>query len=98
MSDHAANVFARRRFTMQGEASHRKGRKTQQLRRERQAERRKARRSKPGTQLDLGLRVRTWGGARKRAGRPRRSERPRVAHVSRAPFKPRHPIHVTWRM
>ena len=41
---------------------------------------------------------RTWGGARKRAGRPPRERRPRVSHLRRPVLKSRFPVHVTWRM
>jgi putative transposase len=42
---------------------------------------------------------RTWGGARKGAGRPRKAakERSFVPHHARAPHKKRHPTHITLR-
>ncbi len=45
------------------------------------------------------LEARTWGGKRRGAGRPRKSERQRtfVAHVARPVHKKRHPVHVTLR-
>ena len=41
---------------------------------------------------------RTWGGARKGAGRPPRGERAGVPHLPRAEFPARFPLHVTVRM
>lgn len=48
-------------------------------------------------QLALGLRVRTWGGARPGAGR-KRSAKPRVAHVARPALASKYPTHVTLRV
>ena len=44
------------------------------------------------------LTFRTWGGARKGAGRKRSSSRSRVAHVARASHDARTPLHVTLRL
>jgi REP-associated tyrosine transposase len=44
------------------------------------------------------MKFRTWGGARKGAGRRPREERAGVSHRSRAEFPHRFPIHVTVRM
>jgi hypothetical protein len=41
--------------------------------------------------------LRTHGGARPGAGRPRVAPRPGVPHRPRAPHDPRHPVHVTLR-
>ncbi len=41
---------------------------------------------------------RSWGGSRKRAGRKRRAERPRVPHRERAALASRFPVHVTTRL
>ena len=47
----------------------------------------------------LGLKLRTWGGKRKGAGRKRPpGARRRVAHRARSPRSGREPLHVTWRM
>src|SRR3990172_7801732 len=47
-------------------------------------------------QLDLPTPP-TWGGKRKGAGRPPKSTRAGVPHVSRPPHAARHPLHVTLR-
>jgi REP element-mobilizing transposase RayT len=47
-------------------------------------------------QLSLDLRRRTWGGARKGAGRPRTSKD--VPHVARPPVSKQHPVHVGMRV
>ena len=44
------------------------------------------------------FKFRTWGGARKGAGRKRVRERPGVVHRRRPVLKKRFPVHVTWRM
>ncbi|MBT8495916.1 MAG: transposase [Deltaproteobacteria bacterium] len=55
---------------------------------------RKRRRAK-----QLGFRFRTWGGARKGAGRKRTLPgRPRVSHRARPDFKKSQPLHVTTRI
>jgi putative transposase len=41
---------------------------------------------------------RTWGGARKGAGRPPREAQPGVSHLRRPLLKSRFPVHATWRM
>jgi REP element-mobilizing transposase RayT len=46
----------------------------------------------------VGLRFRTWGGARKGAGRKRVAARGRVLHRTRPVLQARFPVHVTWRM
>jgi putative transposase len=46
----------------------------------------------------LSLRFRTWGGARKRAGRPPTGERAGVAHLRRPSLSERHPNHVTLKL
>lgn len=51
-------------------------------------------RTKRHTPLEFVLR--TWGGARKGAGRPK-GKHPRVLHRARPPHKGRHPVHVTLR-
>jgi REP-associated tyrosine transposase len=42
--------------------------------------------------------LRSWGGKRPGAGRPRASERARLSHEAREPFRPSQPVHVTLRM
>lgn len=44
------------------------------------------------------FRFRTWGGARKGAGRPPKNERAGVSHLSRTAFAAKLPLHVTVRM
>jgi REP element-mobilizing transposase RayT len=44
------------------------------------------------------LEFKSWGGARKGAGRKRAGKRSRVAHSKRAALKPSHPTHVTLRI
>jgi putative transposase len=44
------------------------------------------------------FKFRTWGGARKGAGRPPREKRAGVSHLRPPVLKPRFPVHVTWRM
>jgi REP element-mobilizing transposase RayT len=44
------------------------------------------------------LEFKSWGGARKGAGRKREAERARVAHSKRPALKPSHPTHVTLRI
>jgi len=46
----------------------------------------------------LSLRLPTWGGKRRGAGRKPKSEQPGVSHVSRPLLSKHHPVHVTWRM
>jgi REP element-mobilizing transposase RayT len=46
----------------------------------------------------VAMKFRTWGGARKGAGRKPKGERAGVPHVERDVLKPRFPVHVTWRM
>jgi putative transposase len=48
----------------------------------------------------LELRLRTWGGKRKGAGRPRKDglRGPGVPHLPRPALAPRFPVHTTWRM
>jgi REP element-mobilizing transposase RayT len=41
---------------------------------------------------------RTWGGARKGAGRRPHGSKPGVSHLRRPVLKSRFPVHVTWRM
>jgi putative transposase len=41
---------------------------------------------------------RSWGGARKGAGRPPKGKAAGVAHLRRAALSPRHPLHVTLRV
>ncbi len=52
--------------------------------------------TQPTEQLDLPLRVRTWGGRRPGAGR-KPGPRPRVPHHRRPPHRAAHPLHVTLR-
>jgi hypothetical protein len=53
---------------------------------------------KTGRQLRLALEAaRTWGGARKGAGRKPPPGRPSMPHETRAKFDPRHPVQVTIR-
>ena len=49
-------------------------------------------------QLDLGLK--TWGGRREGAGRPRKdgTRNKGMPHLTRPTLKERFPVHVTWRM
>src|SRR5262245_20126518 len=49
----------------------------------------------PRASRQLGLTFRTWGGARRGAGRKPTGERAGVSHVSRPVLDPRHPAHVT---
>ncbi len=44
------------------------------------------------------LTFRTWGGARRGAGRKRASARPNVSHLKRAPLDGNHPVLVTMRV
>ena len=46
----------------------------------------------------IEMKLPTWGGKRKRAGRKPKGLRAGVAHVTRARLSPNHPVHVTWRM
>jgi putative transposase len=46
----------------------------------------------------LKMEFRTWGGARKGAGRKPTWERAGVAHLVRPVLKRRFPVHVTWKM
>ena len=58
-----------------------------------------ARRRSKARQLEMSLPVRSWGGARKGAGRPRVLPGPsRVAHRARPPLSSHHPVHVTLRL
>src|SRR5262245_22841247 len=41
---------------------------------------------------------RTWGGARKGAGRPPHGEKAMACHLRRPMLAHRFPVHVTWRM
>jgi len=45
----------------------------------------------------LALRLKTWGGKRKGAGRPPNGAKAGVSHLKRARFSERHPVHVTLR-
>lgn len=56
-----------------------------------------AQRRRSARQLRLGLRTRTWGGARKGAGRKAAGPR-RVGHRERPALAARHPLHVTLRL
>jgi REP-associated tyrosine transposase len=51
----------------------------------------------PRRPQQLAFVIRTHGGARPGAGRPRVASRPGVPHRPRAPHDPRHPVHVTLR-
>ena len=53
---------------------------------------------KARTPRQLGLELRTWGGARKGAGRKPKGERAEVAHLPRAVLAARFPVHVTLRV
>jgi REP element-mobilizing transposase RayT len=44
------------------------------------------------------LEFKSWGGARAGAGRKRKANRARVAHLKRSPLNPNHPTHVTLRI
>ncbi|WP_373045958.1 hypothetical protein [Vulgatibacter sp.] len=62
-----------------------------------------ARKPKMGTQAELDLPERNWGGARKGAGRKPKGprplgDRPAVPHLRRGEIERRHPVHVTVRM
>jgi len=46
----------------------------------------------------LEMKLPTWGGKRKRAGRKPKGARAGVAHVARPSLSKHHPVHVTWRM
>jgi putative transposase len=52
--------------------------------------------TRPPRQLNLTFR--TWGGARRGAGRPPRGERPGVSHLRRPSQSRHHPLHVTLRV
>lgn len=58
----------------------------------------RARRSRSSRPVQLGFEFRTHGGARKGAGRPRKTTRPRVEHRRRARVLGRDPQHVTLRL
>jgi REP element-mobilizing transposase RayT len=44
------------------------------------------------------LEFKSWGGARKGAGRKREGKRARVAHAKRSTLKPSNPVHITLRI
>src|SRR5215475_8447528 len=46
----------------------------------------------------LEMKLPTWGGKRKGAGRKPKGERAGMSHRPRPRFKARHPVHVTMRM
>jgi REP element-mobilizing transposase RayT len=46
----------------------------------------------------LAMKLPTWGGKRKRAGRKPNGDKAGVAHVRRPEFAARHPVHVTMRV
>lgn len=48
--------------------------------------------------VQLGLQLRTWGGARKGAGRKPKAEQAGIAHLRRPVLAARFPVHVTLRM
>ena len=50
------------------------------------------------TAQQLGLEFRTWGGARKGAGRKPKGDRPGVSHLRRPRHCRHHPLHVTLRV
>jgi REP element-mobilizing transposase RayT len=53
------------------------------------------------TAMQRSFKLKTWGGRRKGAGRPRKDGavgKPGVPHVPRAALAARFPVHVTWRM
>jgi len=52
--------------------------------------------ARAGNQVDVSFR--TWGGARKGAGRPPRGERAGVSHLARPVLSRLHPVHVTLRI
>src|SRR5947209_15026172 len=45
----------------------------------------------------LAMKLPTWGGKRKGAGRPPKGAKAGVAHLRRPIFPSRHPVHVTMR-
>lgn len=51
-----------------------------------------------GAQLELDFRVRSWGGARAGAGRPKAKKRAAIAHRARERLRRWEPVHVTLRM
>jgi hypothetical protein len=55
-------------------------------------------RSKRAAPRQQALEFRTWGGARKGAGRKPSSERRRAAHAAREEIRPHQPVHVSMRM
>jgi putative transposase len=48
--------------------------------------------------MQLKMKFRTWGGARKGAGRKPKGVRAGVSHLVRPVLKRRFPVHVTWKM
>jgi REP element-mobilizing transposase RayT len=61
------------------------------------------RRAKAGTQVELPMKERGWGGARKGAGRKPKGPRPMgdlpaTPHLRRPEIERRHPVHVTLRL
>lgn len=50
------------------------------------------------TPRQLAFQFRTWGGARKGAGRPPKGEAAGVSHLRRPALSRRHPVHVTLRI
>jgi hypothetical protein len=51
-----------------------------------------------GPTAQLTLKLPTWGGRRRGAGRKPAGERPRALHVAREDVKPYQPVHVTFRV
>lgn len=51
-----------------------------------------------GARGQLAFDLRTWGGRRRGAGRPRRQARAAAPHRAREPFRPAQPVHVTLTM
>ena len=51
-----------------------------------------------GAARQLEMKLPTWGGKRKRAGRKPKGARAGVPHVARPRLSKHHPVHVTWRM
>ncbi|HVU01151.1 MAG TPA: transposase [Polyangiaceae bacterium] len=55
-------------------------------------------RRRPRKTGQLSLPIRTWGGARRGAGRPPTGGRAGVSHLKRPPLDSHHPVHVTLRV
>jgi putative transposase len=49
-------------------------------------------------QMQLEMRLPTWGGKRKGAGRPPNGDKAGVSHLRRPELAARHPVHVTMRL